>query len=108
MITDGLIFPALLLGALGWVIPRLLFPVFPEGVGPLIRLGLLSTLLLLIASALTMLALYLARGMPPELAGDGGAVWYFLRLGAMSSILWAPVMVLTIASFPKRWKEVEW
>ncbi|MEO1637652.1 MAG: hypothetical protein AAFU41_00220 [Pseudomonadota bacterium] len=109
--ASELILPALILGALGFVVPRLFALALPEGVPPLMLNALLSTLTLFVLAALTFLALYLWQGAPwAELSVQGWAanLGFFGRLGLIAAIIWAPVMVLSLAGLPKKWKEAVW
>ncbi len=38
----------------------------------------------------------------------GETLGYFLRLGLSSALIWGPVMVLTLSTSPRRWKENVW
>ena len=109
--ADELILPAICIVALGWVVPRLLALVMPEGVRPLIALGALAALILTLLSAGLFLLLYLMRGVPlAALFADG--LWpgtqYFLRLGVLSALFWGPIMLLSVAGLPKTWTRVTW
>lgn len=102
-----LILPALVLVFVGWLVPRLLFHVFPEGIKPLILLAVCSTVVMFGFGITFFGVLYLAQGIPwAMLSGDGwvGFVAHFLRLGAVSALLWGPIMALSVASLPRRWK----
>jgi hypothetical protein len=106
-----LILPLLGIGLLGWVVPRLLGRVWPEGLGPLLLLALVATLLLTLLSALVFLLLYQLQGEPMDVLlaeqfAAGAA--YFLRLGLLSALVWAPVLILSVAGLPKRWKHQTW
>ncbi|MBL4813675.1 MAG: hypothetical protein JKX69_15260 [Rhodobacteraceae bacterium] len=106
-----LFLPALALVALGWLVPQVLARLFSEGVGPLIWLGVASTVILLCLSSVGFYLLYVAKGMPlfaltqERLAGPAG---HFLRLGGLSAMFWGPIMLLSVARLPRRWKEVVW
>lgn len=109
-VTD-LILPALALGICGFLVPRLLAAFMPEGVVALVVNALVSTLVLVILSALGFYGLYLWQGAPPEvLAGQGwrANLWLFGRLGLAAALIWAPVMVLSLAGLPRRWKTAVW
>ena len=91
--------------------PKALSRVWPEGVRPLILLALASTLALLALSMLGFLALYALQGVPVARFFEPGlraGLWHFLRLGAMSSLVWAPIMVLTVANWPRHWVREVW
>jgi len=111
IISDGLILPALFLGALGFFVPRLLGRLLPEGVGPLLLNGFLSTLMLIVCASLGFFALYIWQGAPAsELVseGIGAAVRQFGRLGLISGLIWVPVMILSLSGLPKHWTEKTW
>jgi hypothetical protein len=108
---SGLILPVLALALLGWAVPRALARVFPEGVWPLVLLGFFSTLVMLVLAAVTFMALYSLQGVPVAVLFDAGlaaGIVHFGRLGLGSALIWAPVMVLTVAGLPKRWKHETW
>lgn len=106
-----LLLPALILGVLGWAVPRALARVWPEGVRPLVWLGVVSALLTLLAGMGFFLILNALQGIPPRsLFADGpiqGLVT-LARLSLSAAIIWAPILVLTVAGLPKRWTEETW
>lgn len=105
----ALVLPLLLIGALGWLVPRLLGAVWPEGVRPLLLLALVATVILTLLSAGVFLLLYRSQGASfAALLADGAGIGHFLRLGLLSALVWAPVMILTVASLPKRWVKETW
>lgn len=109
--SSGLLLPALALTVLGWLVPRLLAKVWPEGVWPLLFLACAATVILLALATGFFILLYVWQGAPlgaffePGLAAG---LLYFLRLGLLSALLWAPIMILSVASLPGRWKEKTW
>lgn len=110
MIRD-LLLPGLGLAVLGWVVPRLLARVWPEGVGPLLALGFVATLMMLALATLAFVALYAGQGAPLGpffAAGALPGLAYFLRLGMLSALVWAPILVLSVAGLPRHWKEKTW
>lgn len=87
--------PVLGLMVAAWIVPRILFRVFQEGVRPLIALGGVSTLILWCGSGV-----YLSQGViVPAL---------IVSKGALAALIWAPVMVLSLAGLPSKWKEAVW
>ena len=109
--SSGLLLPALSLGLLGWLVPRLLARVWPEGVWPLMLLALASTLILVGLATLFFLLLYVGQGVPLDVILDVGVLggWlHFLRLGLASALVWAPIMILSVANLPRHWKEKTW
>jgi len=111
ILTDGLIFPALGLALCGWLVPKLLSLLFPEGVKPLMLLAFVSTLLMFCLSSLFFLALYLMQGVPFAALFENSlveGVSHFGWLGLLSALFWGPIMVLSIAGLPKNWVEETW
>ena len=107
----GLVLPTLVLAALGWAVPRSLALVFPEGVGPLMWLAFVATLVMLLLAAVVFAGLYAIQGAPlGELfrLGLWPGVWHFLQLGLLSALVWAPILVLSVAGLPRRWRTATW
>ncbi|TNC75028.1 hypothetical protein FHG71_01920 [Rubellimicrobium roseum] len=110
-LSSGLVVPALVLAILGWLVPRLLARIWREGVGPLLLLAFVSTLLLLALAAGVFVTLYLWQGAPLMLLfehGTAATLGHFMRLGLLSALLWGPIMVLSLAGLPRHWKEETW
>jgi hypothetical protein len=103
-----LILPVTLLAALAWLVPQALARLWPEGVGPLLALGLVATLIMVALAAGLFLVLYLWEGAPLDAFPLWGAVWHFTRLGLGAGLIWAPVLVLSVANLPRKWKQVVW
>jgi hypothetical protein len=111
MFSDGLIFPAALLALLGWLVPRGLFLVFPEGIKPLLWLTFTATILMLFLGMGFFLLLYLWQGAPIDTLFEPGfliGLAHFGRLGLISALLWAPIMILSVAGLPKLWTKETW
>ncbi len=109
--ADGLIWPAALLALLGWLVPRLLSLVWPEGVRPLLALAFVSAALMTLLAMGLFAALYVWRGVPLAMLWEPGAgpfLLHFLRLGAASALLWAPILVLSVAGLPRHWTRATW
>jgi hypothetical protein len=109
--SSGLLLPALALAVLGWLVPRLLARIWPEGVGPLLLLALVSTLVLVVLATGLFVLLYVGQGVPLAVILDVGVLggWpHFLRLGLASGLVWAPIMILSVAAVPRHWKEKIW
>jgi hypothetical protein len=111
LLSDGLIVPALLLALIGWLVPRGLSLLFPEGVRALMLLAFVATLLMLLIGMGFFVALYVWQGVPLGMLFEAGAVAglaHFLRLGLISALLWGPIMVLSVAGLPKHWVTEKW
>lgn len=111
MLSSSLLIPASVLAVLAWAVPVGLSWVMPEGVRALMILAFLSAILLFCVSAAFFFCLYLWGGAPfGELAAVGfwANVVFFGRLGLMSALIWAPIMVLSVASRPRRWVKETW
>lgn len=99
------------LALFGWLVPRGLSLVFPEGVGPLLRLAACSVALMFGVSVLFFMGLYQAQGAPLAPFFEPGlldGLWFFCRLAAASVLIWGPILVLSVAGLPKHWVEEEW
>jgi hypothetical protein len=109
--SDGLLIPAAVLALLGWLVPRLLSLIWPEGVRPLMLLALTSTFILILSSMAFFALLYVWQGVPFSMLVEGGigpSVVHFGRLGLISALLWGPIMILSVAGLPKHWVKETW
>jgi hypothetical protein len=110
-VVEELLIPSLALALVGWLVPRGLSLVWPEGVKPLFALGFVATLVMLVLSAVFFVGLYLVGGMPVAALVEGGwgpAVVHFGRLAVVSALIWGPIMVLSVAGLPKHWVKETW
>ena len=111
ILSNGLIFPALILAIAGFAVPRVLARMLPEGVAPLMANAFASTLILVVVASGFFFCLYLWQGLEAEtLAAQGlsANVWFFGRLGLASALIWAPIMVLSLAGLPRKWVTQTW
>lgn len=109
--ATGLILPALCLAALGWSVPRVLAMWWPEGVRWLMGLALVSTLAMATFGAVFFALLYASQGVNiDDLYATGGlsVPVHFAKLSLISALLWAPLMVLSLAGVPKNWVSEVW
>ena len=111
LFSDALFLPALVLALLAFAVPRLLARALPEGVKPLLMNALLSTVLLFVLSGGFFFCLYLWQGLSvADIAEPGLAanVVFFGRLGLIAAMIWAPIMVLSVAGLPRKWVKETW
>ncbi|WP_108815563.1 hypothetical protein [Loktanella sp. Alg231-35] len=111
LISDSLFLPALVLAVLGFVVPRAWAKLLPEGVKPLLMNAFLSTVVLFSLSAIFFFCLYLWQGLPmAELMEPGVAAnaVFFGRLGLIAAIIWAPILLLSVAGLPRKWVKETW
>lgn len=109
--SQGLILPALILGFAGFAVPRIVAGVLPEGVAPLMINAFASTVLLVGISGAFLFGLYVWQGLGAAVLTQEGLaanVWFFGRLGVVSGLIWAPVMLLSLAGLPRKWVTVTW
>jgi hypothetical protein len=103
MLTE-VVLPLIGLGALAWAMPALMARILPEGVGWLVVNGIVSTLAMALVSMAVFVALYGEAGGPVFVEAPG----HFVLLAARSALIWAPVLVLSLADRPRRWTQAEW
>ena len=109
--AQGLFAPALVLALLAWLVPKLLSFVLPEGVKPLLVNAFLSTIILGCLSGAFFVFLYLYQGLSVEVIAAFGVienVSFFGRLALISAIIWAPIMILSVANLPRHWVKETW
>jgi len=109
--ANGLILPAICLAALGWTVPRVLAIFWPEGVKWLMGLALVSTIIMALCGAGFFAVLYTSQGVNiDDLYATGGlsVPLHFAKLSLISALLWAPLMVLSLAGVPKNWVKEVW
>ena len=110
-VSDSLFVPAVALALLAFGVPRLMSKLLPEGVKPLLLNAFVSTVLLFVNSATFFAVLYIWQGVPlAEMMVPGWAanIAFFGRLGLISAIVWAPIMLLSVAGLPKKWVNETW
>ena len=111
MIGPGLILPAIVLAALGWGVPRILALWFPEGVKPPILLAFTAAGLMTLIAMGVFLGLYRAQGVSfAEFfsLGVANGIAHLVRISAVSALIWAPFLILSVAGLPKHWVEETW
>ena len=111
MFSDALFIPALVLALMAWFVPKLLARVMPEGVKPLLGIAFLSTVFLFALSAAFFVVLYIWQGMTwAQFAEYGFAanVLFYGKLGLIAAIIWAPILVLSVANLPRHWVRETW
>jgi len=111
MLSNSLIMPAAVLAGLAFAVPRVLALLLPEGVKPLMLNALLSTVILFMLSTAFFVLLYIWQGVPiSEIRQSGIAanIGFFGQRGLIAAIIWAPIMVLSVAALPRNWVEETW
>ncbi len=109
--SSGLILPALILAALGWFVPRVFALFWPEGVKWLMLLALVSTIVMALCGAAFFAIIYEANGVNVDDLWETGGIavlFHFVRLSLISALMWAPLMVLSVAGIPKNWVKEVW
>lgn len=107
----GLLLPAMCLAALGWSVPRVIAIWWPEGAKWLMGLALVSTLVMCVFGAAFFAVVYAVNGISiADLWATGGVsvVLHFGKLGVMSALLWAPLMVMSLVYVPRNWVREVW
>lgn len=96
--------PVLVLGAAGWLVPWALGRALPEGACWLALNAALSTAILALGAGAGFVWLYGAAGMTVLRAEPG----HVAQLSARSALVWAPIMALSLADQPRRWRAARW
>ena len=107
-LSGGLLLPAIMLALMGWLVPQGLARIMPEGVGALMLLAFVATVLLAVLASALFMALYIWRGAPVAEVVRPAAWPAFGRLALLSALIWAPVMVLSVSTLPRRWTGETW
>ncbi len=108
IISNSLIAPAILIGIAAFFMPRLIAVGLPEGVMTLFLNALLSTIALFVVSAGFFFCLYLWQGFDTTESDWVTNVVFFGRFGLSSALIWAPIMVLSVAGLPRKWVKEVW
>ena len=111
MLESGLVLPALLLALVGWLVPRMLSLVFPEGVRPLLVLAFVATILMVLIGSGFFVLLYVIQGIPMAVLFEPGlasGIVHFGKLGLISALIWGPILILSVAGLPKTWVKETW
>ena len=109
--TGGLLIPAIALGLLGWLVPKLWSMILPEGVPALAFNAILSGVTLILITAVYFMVSYWQAGVTLDRLLDQGLVGnlvYFGRLGLSSAIIWGPLMGLSLMGLPRMWVTRTW
>jgi len=110
-VSEGLVVPAGILAVFAYGVPQVLGRWLPEGVTLLMVNALLSTVVLFAFSAGFFALLYFWQGVPVDQLSEAGlaaGVGFFGRLGLMAAIIWAPIMILSVAGLPRKWVKETW
>lgn len=111
LFADGLVIPSAMLALLGWLVPKGLSLIFPEGIKPLLALSFMATLVMFVLGMGFFLVLYIWQGAPLDVLFEAGifaGILHFGRLGLISSLLWGPIMILSVAGLPRHWVKEKW
>lgn len=105
----ALALPVVLLMVLAVVVTRGLERLVSETIPGLILLALLSAMVTWVLAAGVFAGLYLMQDVRlVAVLGDQSGVGHLLRLGAKSALIWGPVLVLTVLTAPRRWRNAVW
>ncbi|KUF10610.1 hypothetical protein [Pseudoponticoccus marisrubri] len=110
MIT-ALLLPTLALMALAVLVTRGIEALVPESPAGLAAIAVLSSLALWLLSAAGFAGLYLIRDAQIAVvlgAAPQAGLRHFLGLGAKAALIWAPLVLLVVATAPRRWKTATW
>ncbi|MEM8850270.1 MAG: hypothetical protein AAGE03_09575 [Pseudomonadota bacterium] len=102
--VQGVVVPLALLATAAWLLPWALGKLLPRSLWSLVVNGLISAAILTIAGIGLFAWLY---------GPTAGIVWqaapgHFLILSARATLLWGPILVLSLANLPRRWPPAAW
>ena len=106
----GLALPTILLMMAAVVVTRGIEAVLPESLPGMALTAVMSSLALWLLSSAGFALLYMAEGAPLAALGvtEGGTITHFLSLGARSSLIWAPIILLVVVTARRRWRTSRW
>ena len=111
LLDDALLLPAFALAVVAFIVPQVMARFLPEGVGPLMLNALLSILVVFVLSGALFYGLYIRQGILAlefSVPDFWATLLFFGRLGAMSGIIWLPIVLLSVASLPRKWVKETW
>ena len=85
--------------------------VLPEGIPGLIANFVLSALVIIVVVSAYFILWHAGRNglVLSGIQEQPGAFWlFFVSWSVKTSIFWLPVLVLSVAAQPRRWKDVVW
>jgi hypothetical protein len=107
----GDLLPVVVLVLLAVAVPKVLARYLPEGIGWLFGNGVIAAIILWAISYVYFAVAYAMQfdALNRLLSAEPlGTVAHFAWLGLLAGMIWVPVLVLALASLPKRWVEVVW
>ena len=91
------------------LVTRLVERCAPESVAGIAGTALVSALAMWLLSSGGFALLYLWQDARiAGLIGAGQGAGHFLRLGAKAALIWGPLVAITVATAPRRWKTATW
>ena len=108
IVTTEILIPAIIMAVLGWMVPQRLARVMPEGVKALCALAVIAFVLLWIMSGVIFGGLYASRGADFETMWSLAGMVVLARSGLMASIIWLPLMIVSVANLPRKWVKETW
>jgi len=107
--VSSLLIPTVVLMGLAVLVTRLVERVMPETMLGLALTALVASGVLWALAGGLFGWLYLSRA--PELApilGAGSGLRHLAGLGAKAALIWLPLVLITVATAPRRWKTNVW
>lgn len=105
----SLALPTLLLMAAAVLVTRGFETLLPESIPGMAACAVLSAAALWMVSGAGFALLYLWQDAPlAGLLGDSRGIAHMATLGAKASLIWGPIVLLTVITAPQRWKTARW
>ncbi len=101
--------PVLVLLILAVVVTRMVERLLPETLLGLLGVAIIASLVLWGLSSVLFAVIYAVQDSRiAALLGASAGLRHMAMLGAKAAIIWAPLMLLTVATAPRRWKTNVW
>ncbi|MBS0125780.1 hypothetical protein [Thetidibacter halocola] len=105
----ALLVPSLILIALAILLTRAIERMMPETVPGMVLTGIVASILMWLLSGAMFGWFYLLReAQVAPMLGTGRGMRHLAALGGKAALIWLPIVLITVATAPRRWKTNTW
>jgi hypothetical protein len=105
----SLLVPSLILIALAILLTRAVERMMPETVPGLVLTALVASIMMWLLSGVLFGWLYLLREVEvAPMLGTGRGMRHLATMGGKAALIWLPIVLITVATAPRRWKTNTW